>query len=60
MANDVVAERRVQEVVGVEVEASPLERRLGGPLQQLARRVAEELCDVDPLDLPGGRGDAPG
>jgi len=60
MANDVVAEGRVQEVVGVEVEASPLERCLRRPLQQLARRVAEELGDVDPLDLPGGRGDAPG
>ena len=59
VANDVVAERRVQEVVGVEVEASPLERRLRRALQQLAGGVAEELGDVDPFDLPGGCRDPP-
>ncbi len=49
--DDVVLERGVEQVVGVEVEAAPLERRLRRPLQELARRVAEELGHVDPLDL---------
>ena len=59
MADDIVAKRRVQQVVGVEVEAAPLERRLRGALQQLAGRVAEELGDVDAFDLPAGCGDPP-
>src|ERR1700745_2381471 len=46
-------------MVGVEVEASPLERGLRGALQQLAGGVTEELGDVDPFDLPGGGGDPP-
>src|SRR6266566_2370025 len=56
MANDVVLEGRVQEMLAVEVEVSPFDGSLRGPLQQLARRVAEELRDVDALDLAlGGR-----
>src|SRR6266566_539545 len=51
VADDVVLERRVQQVVGVQVEAAPLERRLRAPLKKLARRVAEELRYVDSLDL---------
>jgi len=47
-------------MVGVEVEASPLERRLRRALQQLAGGIAEELGDVDPFDLPGGCRDPPG
>ena len=39
----------MQQVVGVEVEAAPLERRLRRALQELARRVAEELRDIDAL-----------
>ena len=39
----------VKEVVGVEVEAAPLDRRLRRPLKKLARRIAEELRHVDPL-----------
>jgi hypothetical protein len=46
-------------MVGVEVEAAPLERRLRRALQQLAGGVAEELGDVDPVDLPGGCRDPP-
>ena len=38
-------------MVAFEVEASPLDRGLGGALQQFARGVAEELGDVDPFDL---------
>ncbi len=38
-------------MVGVQVEAAPLERRLRAPLKKLARRVAEELRYVDSLDL---------
>jgi hypothetical protein len=52
VANDAVLERRVKQMVAVEVEASPLD---GGPssvLEQLARRIAEELRDVDALNLP--------
>ena len=49
--HDVVLERGVQEVVGVEVQAPPLERRLSRSLQELAGRVAEELRDVDALHL---------
>ena len=45
--DDVVLERGVEQVVGVEVEAAPLDRRLRRPLQELARRVAEELRHVD-------------
>ena len=52
MPNDVVLQGRVEEMLAVEVEASPLDRGLGSALQQLARGVAEELRDVDPLDLP--------
>jgi hypothetical protein len=59
MADDIVAKGRMQEMVGVEVEASPLERRLRRALQQLAGGVAEELGDVDPFNLPGGCRDPP-
>src|SRR5438132_1645988 len=38
-------------MVAVEVEAAPFERRLGGPPEELTRGVAEELSDVDALDL---------
>jgi hypothetical protein len=55
VADDTVLERGVEEVVGVEVEAAPLERRLRGPLEQLASGIAEELCDVDAIRLPGLR-----
>ena len=61
MPDDVVLQSCVQEVVRVEVEAPPLERGLCGALQELAGRVAEELGDVDALDLAlrRGRGLAP-
>jgi len=52
VANDVVPQSCVEEVFAVEVEVSPFERRLRGPLQQFTCRVAEVLRDVDPLDLP--------
>ena len=55
VADDVVSERGIEQVVAVEVEAAPLERRLRGPLQELARGVAEELRYVDPFDLALGR-----
>src|SRR5258705_1608124 len=44
-------------MLAVEIEVSPLDRRLRGPLQQLTCCVAEVLRDVDSLDLPlrGGR-----
>ena len=48
--DEIVLEGRPEQVLAVEVEASPLERRLRGPLKELARRVAEELGDVDLLD----------
>ena len=50
--DDVVGERGVQEVVGVEVQAAPLERGLGRALEELPGGVAEELGDVDALNLP--------
>ena len=49
MPDDLVLHRGVQQVVGVEVEAAPLDRRLRRALQKLARRIAEELRHVDPL-----------
>ena len=49
--DDVVLERGVEQVIGIQVEAAPLERGLCGPLEQLTRRVAEELRHVDSLDL---------
>jgi hypothetical protein len=55
VAHDVVVQCGVEQMIGVEVEAAPVERRVRGALQQLARRVAEELRDVDPLDLPFAR-----
>src|ERR671915_759816 len=39
-------------MVGVQVEAAPLERGLRCALKKLARRIAEELRHVDALDLP--------
>ena len=49
MPDDPVLHRGVQQVVGIEVEAAPLDRRLRRALQKLARRIAEELRHVDPL-----------
>ena len=49
VADDVVLERAEEQVVALEVEAPPLQRRLRGPLKQLPGRVAEELGDVDAL-----------
>jgi hypothetical protein len=57
MGNDVVVHRGVQQVLGVEVEAAPVDRGLRGPLQQLAGGVAEQLGHVhlfDPPIAPGG------
>ena len=54
MADDVVLQGCVEQMVAVEVEAAPLERSLRGPLEELARRVAEELGHVDALDLALG------
>jgi hypothetical protein len=44
----------MKEMLGVEVEASPIHRSFRRALQQVARRVAEELGDVDLLDLAFG------
>ena len=49
MADDLVLEGGVQQVVAVHIEVAPLEGRLRRPLQKLARRIAEELRDVHPL-----------
>jgi hypothetical protein len=38
-------------MIGVEIEAPPLERRLRGALKELSCGVAEELRDVDAIDL---------
>jgi hypothetical protein len=51
VAHDTVLQRCVQQVVGVEVEAPPLDGGLRGALQQLARGVTEELRDIDALNL---------
>ena len=51
VAHDVVLQCSVEQVVGVEVETPPLERGVRGALEEVPRRVAEELRDVDPLDL---------
>jgi hypothetical protein len=64
VADDIVVERRMEEVIAVEVEAAPVERGLRRPPKELTRRVAEELGDVDPLGLPSraparGRGRRP-
>ena len=48
--DDLVAERSDQEVIRVEIEAPPRRGRLRGPLEQLPRRVAEPLGDVDLFD----------
>jgi hypothetical protein len=54
--HDLVVERRPEEMVGVQVQASPFHCRLGRPLQQLSSGVAEERGDVDLLDgRPSGR-----
>jgi hypothetical protein len=49
VADDIVLEAAEKEVVALEVEAPPFQRRLRGPLKQLPGRVAEELRDVDAL-----------
>ena len=56
MPNDIVLQSGVEEMVAVEVEVSPLDGCLRSTLQQLARRVAEVLRDVDSLDLSLWRG----
>src|SRR5215203_1772523 len=38
-----VLQRRIEQVLGVQVKAPPLRGLLGGPLQELARRIAKEL-----------------
>ena len=55
VAYDVVLKRGVEQVVGLEVEASPLERRLRSALKEPAGGVAEELRDVDGLGVPRRR-----
>jgi hypothetical protein len=57
VADDIVLERAEEQVVALEVEAPPLERRLRGPLEELTGGVAEELGDVDALGAapPGER-----
>ena len=47
--DDVVLERAEEQMVALEVEAPPFQRRLRGALKQLPGRVAEELGDVDAL-----------
>ena len=54
-----VAKGSVQEVIRVEFEAPPRRGRLRGPLEELPRRVAEQLGDVDLFDPRRGR-TAPG
>ena len=54
-----VAEGSDQEVIRVEIEAPPRRGRLRGPLQELPRRVAEPLGDVDLFDAAPRRS-APG
>ena len=49
VANDVVLEGAVEQVVALEVEAPPLQSRLGGPLEKRPGRVAEELGHVHAL-----------
>src|SRR4029450_7812765 len=51
VTHDVVLERGVEEVIRVEVEAAPLDRRLGGALEEVPCSVAEELGDVHAFDL---------
>jgi hypothetical protein len=51
MAHDIVLKGRVKQVIRVEVQTPPLDSRMRRPPQELARRVAEELGHVDPLDL---------
>ena len=46
---DLVLQRAEEQVIALEVEASPFQRGLGGALKQLPRRVAEELGDVHAL-----------
>src|SRR2546421_10485294 len=41
----------MEQVVAVQIEAAPSHRRLRCALQELTRRIAEELRDVDTLDL---------
>src|SRR6185503_19972121 len=65
LADHVLLKRSVQQVVALEVEASPVERRLRRALEQLAGGVAEELRHVEGLGaarrrLPSRRGAAPG
>jgi hypothetical protein len=50
--DDLVGERTEQEVIRVEVEAPPFRGGLGGPLEKLACRVAEQLGHVHLLDRP--------
>ena len=49
--DDIAWERGVEQVVGVEVEAAPLDCGPRRPLQELARGVAEVLGHVDPFRL---------
>jgi hypothetical protein len=49
VTDDVVLERAEEQVVALEVEASPFQRGLGGALKQLPGRVAEEPSDVHAL-----------
>ena len=50
VAHDVVLNSSPEQVIGVEVEAAPLERLLRRPLEELAGRVAEGFRHVDLLD----------
>jgi hypothetical protein len=49
VAHDVLLKRAVQQMVALEVEASPVERRLRGALEEATGVVAEELRHVDGL-----------
>ena len=55
VADDVVLKRAVEQMVALEVEAPPLESGLGASLEQLPRRVAEELGDVHAFGPPRRR-----
>src|SRR5918998_3865535 len=50
----VILERGVEEVLARQVQATPLHRLLGRPLQKLARSVGEELGYIHLLCLPPG------
>jgi hypothetical protein len=58
MGDDVVLQGRIKQVIGVEIETSPLDGLLGSALEQLRCGVAEQLGDVDLFDSTLGLGTA--